>query len=117
MRPALRLLPLPLSIAFGLSAMASEKPVNWNLCPATDVLPAFDEAPKADLAAAATRDQLPTDIEGDQLSGTSTIPCTRAMWRSSAATSSWAPTTCVSIPKPATTSPTATCAIRTRPSA
>ncbi|KRG80885.1 MULTISPECIES: LPS-assembly protein LptD [Stenotrophomonas] len=74
MRPALRLLPLPLSIAFGLSAMASEKPVNWNLCPATDVLPAFDEAPKADPAAAATRDQLPTDIEGDQLSGTSTIP-------------------------------------------
>ena len=54
--------------------MASEKPVNWNLCPATDVLPAFDEAPKADPAAAATRDQLPTDIEGDQLSGTSTIP-------------------------------------------
>ncbi|WP_182335231.1 LPS-assembly protein LptD [Stenotrophomonas acidaminiphila] len=74
MRPALRLLPLPLSIAFGLSAMASEKPVNWNLCPATDVLPAFDDAPKADPAAAATRDQLPTDIEGDQLSGTSTIP-------------------------------------------
>ncbi len=54
--------------------MASEKPVNWNLCPATDVLPAFDEAPKADPAAAATRDQLPTDIEGDQLSGTSVIP-------------------------------------------
>ena len=54
--------------------MASEKPVNWNLCPATDVLPAFDDAPKADPAAAATRDQLPTDIEGDQLSGTSTIP-------------------------------------------
>ncbi|WP_313230603.1 LPS-assembly protein LptD [Stenotrophomonas acidaminiphila] len=74
MRPALRLLPLPLSVAFALSAMASEKPVNWNLCPATDVLPAFDEAPKADPAAAATRDQLPTDIEGDQLSGTSVIP-------------------------------------------
>ncbi len=54
--------------------MASEKPVNWNLCPATDVLSAFDEAPKADPAAAATRDQLPTDIEGDQLSGTSVIP-------------------------------------------
>ncbi|MBN8798070.1 MAG: LPS assembly protein LptD, partial [Stenotrophomonas nitritireducens] len=62
------------SVAFGLSAMASEKPVNWNLCPATDALPAFDEAPKADPAAAATRDQLPTDIEGDQLSGTSTVP-------------------------------------------
>ncbi len=54
--------------------MASEKPVNWNLCPATDTLPAFDDAPKADPAAAANRDQLPTDIEGDQLTGTSTIP-------------------------------------------
>ena len=74
MRRALRLLPLPLSIAFSLSAMASEKPMNWNLCPATDVLPAFDEAPAADPGTAATRDQLPTDIEGDQLSGTSTIP-------------------------------------------
>ena len=74
MRRALRLLPLPLSIAFSLSAMASEKPMNWNLCPATDVLPAFDEAPAADPGTAATRDQLPTDLEGDQLSGTSTIP-------------------------------------------
>ncbi|WP_305806340.1 LPS-assembly protein LptD [Stenotrophomonas sp. YIM B06876] len=73
-RRALRLLPLPLSIAICLPAMADEKPVNWDLCPTTDVLPLFDEAPKADKAAAAMRDQLPTDIEGDQLSGTSTTP-------------------------------------------
>ena len=47
MRRALRLLPLPLGIAICLPALADEKPVNWNLCPATDVLPAFDDAPKA----------------------------------------------------------------------
>nr|WP_272494170.1 LPS-assembly protein LptD [Stenotrophomonas mori] len=73
-RRALRLLPLPLSVAICLPAMASEKPVNWNLCPATDALPAFDEAPQADPTAAAARDQLPTDIEGNQLSGTTTVP-------------------------------------------
>ena len=74
MRRALRLLPLPLSIAIALPAMANEKPVNWNLCPATDPLPAFAEAPPADPAQAAIRDQLPTEIEGDSLSGTSTTP-------------------------------------------
>ncbi|WP_411849955.1 LPS-assembly protein LptD [Stenotrophomonas sp. LGBM10] len=74
MRRALRLLPLPLSIAICLPALADEKPVSWGLCPATDVLPVFNDAPKADKAAAATRDQQPTDIEGDQLTGTSTVP-------------------------------------------
>ena len=74
MRRVLRLLPLPLSIAICLPAMADDKPVNWGLCPATDVLPVFDDAPKADKAAAATRDQQDTDIEGDQLFGTSTVP-------------------------------------------
>ena len=73
-RRALRLLPLPLGIAICLPALADEKPVNWNLCPATDALPAFDDAPQADPASAANRDQLPTDIEGDELSGTSTVP-------------------------------------------
>ncbi len=73
-RRALRLLPLPLGIAICLPALADEKPVNWNLCPATDTLPAFDDAPAADPASAANRDQLPTDIEGDELSGTSTVP-------------------------------------------
>jgi len=70
----LRLLPLPLSIAICLPALADDKPVNWGLCPVTDVLPVFDDAPKADKAAAATRDQQPTDIEGDQLTGTSVVP-------------------------------------------
>ncbi|MBU2051058.1 MULTISPECIES: LPS-assembly protein LptD [Stenotrophomonas] len=74
MRRALRLLPLPLSIAICLPALADDKPVNWGLCPVTDVLPVFDDAPKADKAAAATRGQQPTDIEGDQLSGTSVVP-------------------------------------------
>jgi len=57
-----------------LPALADDKPVNWGLCPVTDVLPVFDDAPKADKAAAATRGQQPTDIEGDQLSGTSVVP-------------------------------------------
>lgn len=74
MRRALRLLPLPLSIAICLPAMADDKPLNWGLCPVTDVLPVFEEAPKADKAAAATRDQQPTDIEGNQLFGTATVP-------------------------------------------
>ncbi len=73
-RRAFRLLPLPLGIAICLPAMADDKPLNWGLCPATEVLPAFSEAPKADPAAAATREQQPTDIEGNELSGTSTIP-------------------------------------------
>nr|WP_241093424.1 LPS-assembly protein LptD [Xanthomonas sp.] len=54
--------------------MAAEKPPNWGLCPATDVLPKFDDAPKVDPKIAAIRDQQPTDIEGDQLSGTTTTP-------------------------------------------
>lgn len=73
-RRALRLLPLPLSIAICLPAMADEKPLNWGLCPVADVLPVFEEAPKADKEAAATRDQQPTDIEGNQLFGTATVP-------------------------------------------
>lgn len=74
MRKALRLLPLPLGIALCLPALADDKPLNWGLCPASDVLPAFGDAPPADKAAAATRVDQPTDIEGDQLSGTSTVP-------------------------------------------
>jgi len=73
-RQALRLLPLPLGIALCLPALADDKPLNWGLCPATDVLPAFTDAPPADKAAAATRGEQPTDIEGDQLMGTSAVP-------------------------------------------
>lgn len=54
--------------------MAVDKPLNWGLCPAVDPLPGFDGAPAPDPKAAEIRQQLPTDIEGDQLSGTSTTP-------------------------------------------
>ncbi|WP_234412875.1 LPS-assembly protein LptD [Stenotrophomonas sp. YAU14A_MKIMI4_1] len=79
MRRALRLLPLPLSIAVCLPAMADDKPLNWGLCPATEVIPAFTDAPtpvpgQDAAAASAQREQQPTDIEGDQLLGTTTVP-------------------------------------------
>ncbi len=73
-RRALRLLPLPFSIALCLPTVAAEKPPNWGLCPTPDVLPKFDDAPKPDPKLAANREQQPTDVEGDQLSGTTTIP-------------------------------------------
>ncbi|KAF1014707.1 MAG: LPS-assembly protein LptD [Stenotrophomonas maltophilia] len=73
-RRALRLLPLPLSIAVCLPAWADEKPLNWNLCPATDVLPVFTDAPPATKADAATRNEQPTEVEGDQLVGTTAVP-------------------------------------------
>ena len=74
MRRALRLLPLPLGIAICLPAWAGEKPVNWGLCPVSDSLPAFDEAPPPDPKATTPREQLPTEVEGNELSGTSTVP-------------------------------------------
>ncbi len=75
MRPVLRLLPLPFSIALCLPAFADDKPVNWDLCPIREAIPSFDEAtaPKSGADAAAAREQRPgatTAIEGDQLSGT-----------------------------------------------
>ncbi len=70
----LRLLPLPLGIALSLPAMAAEKPPNWALCPAGEILPGFDQAPPPDHKAAAERTELPTDIEGDLLSGTDVVP-------------------------------------------
>lgn len=78
-RRALRLLPLPLSIAVCLPAMADDKPLNWGLCPATEVIPAFTDAPtpvpgQDKAAVSAQREQQPTDIEGDQLLGTTTVP-------------------------------------------
>lgn len=75
MRPALRLLPLPFSIALCLPALAEDKPDNWDLCPITDAIPAFDQAetPKPGTTAAQARAQRatqPTAIEGDRQSGT-----------------------------------------------
>ncbi|KAF1706551.1 LPS-assembly protein LptD [Pseudoxanthomonas sacheonensis] len=75
MRPALRLLPLPFSIALCLPALAEDKPDNWDLCPIIDAIPAFDqaEAPKPGTTAAEAREQRatqPTAIEGDRQTGT-----------------------------------------------
>ena len=78
MRTALRLLPLPFSIALCLPAMADdEKPESWALCPIQDVIPAFDGAapPAASATPQVTREQRaeqPTSIEGDSLGGTET---------------------------------------------
>ncbi|AXI84469.1 LPS-assembly protein LptD [Xylella taiwanensis] len=68
------LLPLPLSIAICLSALAEEKPPNWGLCPATLPLQGFEQAPKTDKHVAQIRPQLPTNIEGDTLTGTASTP-------------------------------------------
>jgi LPS-assembly protein len=74
-RPVLRLLPLPFSIALCLPAMADDdKPESWALCPVQDVIPVFSEAPKpTNGSAQAQRDQRaeqPTSIEGNALGGT-----------------------------------------------
>lgn len=77
MQHPLRLLPLSLSVALCLpvSALAAdEKPLNWSLCPAGDVLPPFEGAPPAAGPGAPARNALPTDIQGDLLSGTETQP-------------------------------------------
>src|SRR5690606_28683285 len=68
-RPALRLLPLPLCIAVSLTAFADdERPGMWRLCPLEDAVPVFPDAPPP-VGTPAERDQHPTDIEGDELSG------------------------------------------------
>jgi LPS-assembly protein len=73
-RPVLRLLPLPFSIALCLPAMADEKPESFALCPVQDVIPSFDGStgPEPGAAAQARADRLDqaTSIEGDQLGGT-----------------------------------------------
>ncbi|GAB3508541.1 LPS assembly protein LptD [Pseudoxanthomonas daejeonensis] len=76
MRAPLRLLPLSLSIAVCLpgTAIADDKPLNWALCPAGDVIPPFNEAPPSAQPGDPARDQQPTVIEGDQQSGTRTTP-------------------------------------------
>ncbi|WP_246194186.1 LPS assembly protein LptD [Pseudoxanthomonas jiangsuensis] len=77
MRHPLRLLPLSLSIAACLSGpalAADEKPLSWALCPAGDVLAPFEGAPPAAQPGAPARNEQPTDIAGDRLSGTETQP-------------------------------------------
>lgn len=57
------------------SARADDKPLSWRNCPAPQPLPGFDhvqaDTKPPDLA---TRQHLPTNVEGDRLSGTSTNP-------------------------------------------
>ncbi len=72
-RPAYRLLPLPLCIACALApqsllAQSGDKPPNYALCPVEDAVPAFPDAP-APTAAAADREDQPTDIAGDIFDG------------------------------------------------
>ena len=76
MRPALRLLPLSLSIALCLPAHAAddEMPLDWSLCPAGDVVPAFDGVEAVPEGLNVDNSNLPTDIEGDMLSGTEENP-------------------------------------------
>lgn len=75
-RPALRLLPLPLTIALCLPAFAADdKPDSWDLCPIRDAIPSFDgsagDMPGSDaIKARAERAEQSTAIEGDQLGGT-----------------------------------------------
>ncbi len=72
MRTALRLLPLPFCIALSLAAQAEDRPINWRLCPADDAVPAFtpeQTANRLPQMSTADRQQLPTDIEGDAISG------------------------------------------------
>lgn len=75
MRPALRLLPLPLCIAFSLHAHAGDDmPLNWGLCPVQDVVPAFAEAKTAPEGIDINNAEQDTEIEGDALSGTEENP-------------------------------------------
>ncbi len=74
-RPVLRLLPLPISIALCLPALADDKPQSWALCPIEDPVPAFDGVPQPQAgsnneAARAARAGEDTSIEGDALTGT-----------------------------------------------
>ena len=73
-RSPLRLLPLSLAIAVCLPAMAEEKPLNWSLCPAGDILPPFEGAPPAAAPGAPAREEQPTEIQGDRMVGTETTP-------------------------------------------
>jgi len=67
-RPAFRLLPLPLCIAISLTALADERPGMWRLCPLEDAVPAFPDAPPP-VGSPADREDQPTVIEGGALTG------------------------------------------------
>jgi LPS-assembly protein len=74
-RRVLRLLPLPFGIALAMPAAAQDMPVNWDLCPLGDAVPAFDgvaepAAGSDAVRARAARPDQPTEIAGDSQSGT-----------------------------------------------
>ncbi|QSX78456.1 LPS assembly protein LptD [Agrilutibacter solisilvae] len=69
MHRSLRLLPLSICIAMALPAHARDDDYNWNLCPVTDTLPAFNDAP-APAGTPDERGEQPTQIEGDELKDT-----------------------------------------------
>lgn len=75
MRPSLRLLPLPLCIAFSLQAHAADDmPPNWGLCPIQDVVKPFADAQTLPDGIKIDNANQATDIEGDALSGTEVNP-------------------------------------------
>jgi len=76
-RPALRLLPLTLCIAVSLQAHAADgkSAPTYKLCPLVDAVPAFEDVQKAPEGLnILNNNQLPTDLEGDLLSGTEANP-------------------------------------------
>ena len=77
MRPALRLLPLTLCIAVSLQAHAADgkSAPTYKLYPLVDAVPAFEDVQKAPEGLnILNNNQLPTDLEGDLLSGTEANP-------------------------------------------
>ena len=75
MHPSLRLLPLPLCIAFSLQVKAADdKPPNWGLCPVQDVVKPFADAQTLPDGIKIDNANEATDIEGDALSGTEENP-------------------------------------------
>ncbi len=75
MRPALRLLPLPLCIALSLNAHAADDtPPNWGLCPVEELVKPFADAQSVPEGINIDNANEATDIEGDMLSGTEENP-------------------------------------------
>jgi LPS-assembly protein len=74
-RSSLRLLPLPLCIAFSLQAYAADDmPPKWGLCPVEDVVKPFAEAQTLPDGIKIDNANQATDIEGDALTGTEANP-------------------------------------------
>ncbi len=76
MRSSLRLLPIPLLMLLSLQAHAGDDhPLNWGLCPIGDAVAPFPDAPTIPEGLnAKPAGDIPTDIDGDVLSGTQEQP-------------------------------------------